>query len=93
MNKYLIFYSTDEKKELLKKYNDVWNGIKSKVEEVSSGKCDCEKDYMKTQFNSDDDLPLDKPLKFCTMTITIRSSFEEDGILYPQDFVDDTCMI
>ena len=26
--KYLIYNSTDENKELLKKYNDVWNGIK-----------------------------------------------------------------
>ena len=34
VNKYLIFDSTDENKELLKKYNDVWNGIKSKIEEV-----------------------------------------------------------
>ena len=30
VNKYLIFESTDENKELLKKYNDVWNGIKTK---------------------------------------------------------------
>ena len=28
LHKYLIFNSTDENKELLKKYNDVWNGIK-----------------------------------------------------------------
>ena len=28
VNKCLIFDSTDENKELLKKYNDVWNGIK-----------------------------------------------------------------
>ena len=34
VNKYLIFDSTDENKELLKNYNDVWNGIKSKIEEV-----------------------------------------------------------
>ena len=27
VNKYLIFDSVDENKELLKKYNDVWNGI------------------------------------------------------------------
>ena len=27
-NKYLIFDSVDENKELLKKCNDVWNGIK-----------------------------------------------------------------
>ena len=29
-NKYLVFDSTDENKELLKKYNDVFNGIKDK---------------------------------------------------------------
>ena len=27
VNKYLVFDSTDESKELLKKYNDVFNGI------------------------------------------------------------------
>ena len=30
-NKYLIFDSIDENKELLKKYNDVFNGIRSKI--------------------------------------------------------------
>ena len=90
VNKYLIFDSTDENKELLKKYNDVWNGIKNKIEEVSSGECDYEKDYMKIKFNSDDDLPLNKPLKFHSMTIIIRSVFEEDGKLCAQVFLADT---
>ena len=36
VNKYLIFDSTDENKELLKKYNDVRNWMKNKIEEVSS---------------------------------------------------------
>ena len=89
VNKYLVFDSTDENKELLKKYNDVWNGIKNKIKEVSDSECDYEKDYMKIKFNSDDDLPLNKPLKFHLMTITIRSVFEEDGKLYPQLFLDD----
>ena len=52
---------------------------------------------MKIKFNSDDDLPLNKPLNFHLMTITIRSVHKEDGKLYPQIFVDDTlyklCMI
>ena len=90
MNKYLIFDSTDVNNELLKKYNDVWSVIKNKIKEISSGECDYEKDYMKIKFNSDDDLPLNKPLKFHNMTITIRSVFEEDGKLYPQVFLDDT---
>ena len=46
VNKYLIFDSTDENKELLKKYNDVWSGIKGKIKEVSNDECDYEKDYM-----------------------------------------------
>ena len=90
VNKYLIFDSTDENKELLKNYNDAWNGIKNKIKEVSSDECDYEKDYMKIKFNSDDDLPLNKPLKFHLMTIAIRSVFEEDGKLYPQVFLNDT---
>ena len=45
---------------------------------------------MKVKFNSDDNFPLNKPLKFHLMTITITSVFEEDGKLYPQVFLDDT---
>ena len=39
-----IFDSTDENKELLKRYNDVWNGIKNKVKAIDGGK---ENDYEK----------------------------------------------
>ena len=85
-NKYLTFDSVDEYKELLKKYNDVWNGTKNKIKEVNSGECDYEKHYMKIKFNSDDNLPLKKPLKFCLMTITIRSVFKEGGKFYPKLF-------
>ena len=90
VNKYLVFDSTDENKELLKKYNDVFNGIRDKIKEVSSDECDYEKGYIKIKFNSDDNLPLNKQLKFHNMTITIRCVFEEDGRLYPQVFLDDT---
>ena len=44
---------------------------------------------MKIKFNSDDDLPFNKPLKLHAMTIIIRSVFEEDGKLYPQVLLDD----
>ena len=90
VNKYLVFNSTDENKELLKKYNDVFNGIMGKIKEVSNDECDYEKDYMKIKFNSDDSLTLNKPLNFHNTNITIRSDFEEDGKLYPQVFLDDT---
>ena len=87
---YLVFDSTDENKELLKKYNDVFNGIRNKIKKISGDECDYEKDYMKIKFNSDDNLPLNKKLKFQNMIITIRSVFEEDSKLYPQVFLDNT---
>ena len=90
VNKYLAFDSADKNKELIKKSNDVFNGIKDKIKEINSNECDYEKDYIKIKFNSDDDLPLNKSLKSRLMTITIRSIFDEDGKLYPQVFLDDT---
>ena len=41
-NRYLIFDSLDENKELLKKYNDVFNGIMDKIKEISNDGCDYE---------------------------------------------------
>ena len=55
VNKYLVFNSTDENKELLKKYSDAFNGIINKVNKISDDECDYEKDYMKIKFNSNDD--------------------------------------
>ena len=90
VNKYLVFNSTDENKELLKKYSDVFHGIINKIKKISGDECDYEKDYMKIKFNSLDDLPLNKQLKFHNLAITIRSVFEKDDKLYPQVFLDDT---
>ena len=100
-NKYLIFdsaelrssnlHSTDENKEVLKKCNKVWDGIKNKIKAINDNKeNDYGNDYMKNKFIFDDDLPLNKPVKFHAMTINIRFVFKEDGKLYPQVFLDDT---
>ena len=65
--------------------------LKIKQKTINGGEQnDYGKDYMKIKFNSDDELPLNKPLKFHSMTIIIRSVFEEDGKLYPQIFLDGT---
>ena len=66
-NKYLIFNSVDKNKK------DVWDGIKNKIKAIIGGEGnDYGKDYMKIKFNSDDELPLNKPLKFHAMTLIIR---------------------
>ena len=44
---------------------------------------------MKIRFSSDNDLPINKSLKFHLMTTTIRHIFEEDGNIFLQVFLDD----
>ena len=90
-NKYLIFDdSVNEDKELLKKYEDVWNEIKNEIKTINGGKeNEYGKDYMKIKFNSDDDLPLNKSLKFHSMTIIVRCVFQEDKKLYPEIYLDE----
>ena len=83
--KYLIFDSTDENKEVLKKYNEGWDGTKNKIKAINDNKeNDYGKNYIKIKFNSDDDLSLNKPLNFHAMITLVRSVFEEDGKLYTQ---------
>ena len=83
---YLIFDdSADERKKLIKKYAEVWDGLKNEIKAINGGEeNNYRKDYIKIKFNSDDDLPLNKPLKFHLTDIIIRSVFEEGGKLYLQ---------
>ena len=61
-NKYLVFNSTYENKEIFKKYGELWDGIKNKIEPINDGKkCKYDKDFMKIKFDTYDDLPLNKP--------------------------------
>ena len=88
-DKYLVFDVRDENKKLLKRYDDVFNGIMGKIRKLDDDWLEYAKDYTKIKFNSDDNLPLNKPLQFYNMTVTIRCVFSEDNDLYPQAFLDD----
>ena len=90
-NKYLVFESTDENKEVLKKYTELWNGIKNEIETINGGKKgEYGKGFMKIKFNTDDNLPLNKPLKLHLLTIIVRYIFEEDGKFYLKLYLDDS---
>ena len=68
--------SVNENKWLLKECVYIWDGIKNEMKTINSEEeNNYGEDYMKIKFNSDDDLPLNKPLKFHAMTIIIRSVF------------------
>ena len=91
-NKYLIFDSTDENKEIWKKYKELWDGIKNEIETINGSRVDeYDKDFMKKKFDSYDYLPLNKPLSLHMLTIIARSVFEDEGKFYPQFYLGD-CM-
>ena len=81
--KYLIIDSTE-------KYKEVFAEIKSEIETINGGeKLFYEKHYSKIGVNTDDDLPLNKKLKFPTLTIIIRLIFQKGKKLYPQVYLDE----
>ena len=68
-------------------------GIRSEIKTVNGGKeLLYEKNYTRVVINADDDLPLNKPLKFLTLTIIIRCVFQEGEKLYLQVYLDEFCM-
>ena len=82
-NKYLVLDDVDVSKEVSKKYEEVWEGVNG-GEKIEYGKA-----FLKIRFESNDDLPLNKPIKLHLLTIIIRSVFSEYGKFYPQIFLDD----
>ena len=81
--KYLIVDSTE-------KYEEVWSGIRSEVKTLIGGKeLFYEKNDARIGGNTDHDLPLNKPLKFPTLTIIIRCVFQKGEKLYPQIYLDE----
>ena len=81
--KYLIL-------DLIDKYEAVLSGIRSEIKTLNGRKeLFYEKNYARIGINTDDDLPLNKPLKFPTLTIIIRCVFQKGEKLYPQIYLDE----
>ena len=81
-SKCLLLDDADENKEVSKKYKEVWDGIEKEIETINGGiKVEYGKDFKKIRFQSDADLPINKPTKLHLLTIIIRCGFSEDGKL------------
>ena len=89
-SKYLVFNSTDENKGVLEKYTELWDGTKNEIETINGGKKgEYGNDFVKSKFNTYDNLPLNKPLKLHLLTIIVKCIFEEDRKFYPQLYLDE----
>ena len=73
--------------ENMKKFGKV---LKKKFKQLMlAKKIEYEKDYMKMRFKSNDDLPLNYPVKLRLLAIIIRCVISKIGKFYPQLFLDD----
>ena len=69
------------------KYTGLWDTIKYLIKKINAGEAgECEKEYMKIRFESNDNLPLNKTLKLYNLTLIDRSFFQENNKYYPQVF-------
>ena len=83
------FLKIDKGDGVLKKYDQVLPGIKYHIKKNENGEVNYDSDYDKIKFLSDDSLPLNKLIYFPTLTIVIRCAFKQNGVFYPQVYLDD----
>ena len=89
-NKCLIFASTDKNEIVLGDYTEIWNDIKEQIESTSGNKViKYSKDFMKIEFESDDDLSISKIINIPVCVIIVEGVFEEDSKYYPQVLLHD----
>ena len=75
---------------MTEKYEEVFSGIRSEIQTINSGEeLFYGEYYVKIGVNTDDNVPLDKKLKFPSLTIIIRRVFQEGKKLYPQVYLDE----
>ena len=75
LNKYLILASTDQSKEVLTKYTELWNKIKKLIQKINGKSGAYDEKYMKIKFDLDDNLLLNEILKLHNLTKVVRFAF------------------
>ena len=80
--KYLII-------DLTQKCEEAFSGIRPDIQTINSGKgLYYGEDHVKIGVNTDHNVPLNKKLKFPSLTIIIRCVFQNGKKLYPQIYLD-----
>ena len=72
-----------------KKYEELRNKIKDFIRSITKNSDDYDEKYMKTKFNLDDELPLNKTIEFHSIIIVVRTVFYENDNHLPQIFLDE----
>ena len=88
-NKYLTLVPTNESREKIKRYEELWIKIRDLIRSITKSSDDYDEKYMKIKFNSDDKLPVNKTIEIPTIAIVVRAIFLENNKYYSQVFLDE----
>ena len=69
-----------------KKYKKLEIKIRDLIRSITKSSDEYDENYMKTKFNSDDELPLNKMIEIASLIIVVRAVFPENNKYYPQVF-------
>ena len=86
-NKYLTLDPTNARKtKKIKKYEELWSKIRDLIMSITKNSDDYDEKYLKTKFNSDDELPPNKTIEMPSMIIVVRAVLHENNKYYPHFF-------
>ena len=71
-------------KKNLKKYGKLWSKNRDLIKSVTRKSDYYDVKYMKTRFDSDENLPLNKTIEIFIITILVRVIFHKNNKYYPQ---------
>ena len=75
--------------DILRKFANIWESIRTKIEKNTDDIVKYDKDYMKIKLESNDNLPTDNIINMHQGTIIIRLVFQKGKKLCPQIYLDD----
>ena len=79
---------TNESKKI-KKIKNMWSKIRDLISLLTKNSEDYDENYMKINFDWDNELPLNKPIEIPSTVIVVTAAFHETSKYYPQVFLDE----
>ena len=70
-------------------YEELWIKIRDLIRSITKNLDNYDEKYIKTKFDSDDELSLNKRLEIPIMTIVVRAVFLTNNKYFPQVFLDE----
>ena len=88
-SKYLMLVPTNESKDRVKTYEELWIKIRDFIRRVTKKSDDYDEKYTKIKLDSGNKLSLNETIEIPVMVIVVRAIFYENNKYHPHVFLDE----